>query len=287
MKKAIRGKYKIIKNEEISPGLFELTVDTPDIAGAATAGQFVNVYLPSAETILPRPISIAGVSGNALTIVYAVVGKGTKAMTGFGADDMVEIMGPLGTGFFDYAGSPIDESSSLTDNEDSTILLIGGGAGIPPLRFAAEKLRAAKKGNTKIVAALGYAKAPWYQEELKKICDEVLLISETPGETSLNGRVTDLLDGIENPCFAITCGPRPMLKAVSDWCSERKIPLRVSMEERMGCGYGACAGCIIKTTAIDDPKKPQEGPNNPDSEGIIRKKVCVHGPVFWADEICW
>ena len=287
MKKAIRGKYKIIKNGEISPGLFELTVETPDIAGVATAGQFVNVYLPGGETILPRPISIAGVSGNDLTVVYAVIGKGTKTMTGFGAGDMIEIMGPLGTGFFDYIGSPTDESSSLTDNEDSTILLIGGGAGIPPLRFAAEKLKATKKGNTKIVAALGYAKAPWYQEEFKEVCDEVLLISETPGETSISGRVTDLLNGIENPCFAITCGPRPMLKAVSDWCSERKVPLRVSMEERMGCGYGACAGCIIKTIAIDDPEKPQKGPNNPDSEGIIRKKVCVHGPVFWADEICW
>jgi dihydroorotate dehydrogenase electron transfer subunit len=78
-----------------------------------------------------------------------------------------------------------------------------------------------------------------------------------------------------------------MLAAVAGWCAQNDISLRVSLEERMGCGYGACAGCTAKTRSLNDPEKPQNGPNNAGEDGVIKKKVCVHGPVFWADEVVW
>ena len=89
------------------------------------------------------------------------------------------------------------------------------------------------------------------------------------------------------PSLALACGPWPMMAAASEWCKTRTIPLRVSLEERMGCGYGACAGCAVRTLLLNDPAKPQNGPSVIDAEGFIRKKVCVHGPVFWADEVVW
>ncbi|MDR0876212.1 MAG: hypothetical protein LBN12_08400 [Clostridiales Family XIII bacterium] len=328
----VRDHYRIVKNEPVTEGVFELILDAPDIARAAAPGQFVNVYLPDGAMLLPRPISIAGADKNTgeLSLIYAVVGAGTQALSLLRAasdfaPNTIEMMGPLGTGFFDYPGGLlIREGASKTRR----VILIGGGAGIPPLLFAAQKLRGIYGADVAIAAFLGYRKDPWLDERFGRICDEVHTISGP-------ATVVDLLDGSrvgarddrvgarddrggarddsggarddrggarddsggarddggtfarEDDVLALSCGPRPMLAAVSAWCVQNSISLRVSLEERMGCGYGACAGCTAKTRPLNDPEKPQNGPNNPGPDGIIKKKVCVHGPVFWAEEVVW
>ena len=260
MKKAERGIFRITKNEEISPGLFELCVESPEIVSLASAGQFVNLYLPDKTKLLPRPISIADAYDNTLKLVYAVVGKGTLALTDQSVGMELEIMGPQGTGFFDYEGSIIEDAL--------TVLLVGGGAGIPPLYFAARKLKAIVNKRINIIGVLGYRDEPWYETEFSSVCDHVHIVSETEGRTKYTGNVLTVLENIsmqnQLPDLALTCGPGPMLKAVSEWCKGREIPLRISMEERMGCGYGVCAGCKMGG-----------------------KKVCTDGPVFWSDEVVW
>ncbi|MDR3365129.1 MAG: dihydroorotate dehydrogenase electron transfer subunit [Clostridiales Family XIII bacterium] len=301
MVKAHRGQYPVTKNESIADGIYELCFEAPDIARAANAGQFANVYLPGGAMLLPRPISIADVRGDVVTLVYAIVGGGTKALAGIKAGARLEIMGPLGTGYFDYAGSPTDAAPSGAFENPFTALLVGGGVGAPPLHFAARRIRAARRGRVKIVACLGFRGHPWYREEFERVCDEVLLASEAEGAAAFHGNVAHLLDksfpykeagspqanGQALPSLALACGPRPMLKAASDFCAAKNITLRVSLEERMGCGYGACAGCTCKTRLLGDVLKPQNGPNMPNAEGFIKKKVCAHGPVFWADEVVW
>jgi len=283
MKKAERGKYKITKNKEISPGIFELWICAPEISKAGTAGQFVNVYLPDKDMLLPRPLSIADAHGETLVLVYAVVGKGTKALAELKVDEVVTIMGPLGTGFFD------GESST---NKNKKVVLVGGGVGIPPLHFAAKKLRGIYQGRIQIEAMLGFREEPWYITEFESVCDTVHVISETEGVAPNKGNVIDLLDCLVSLAMTevgtrddgggtcndrgelvLACGPRAMLEAVSKWCAERNLPLRVSLEERMGCGFGACAGCTVNI-------------RTPGGESV-RKKVCVDGPVFWADEVVW
>ena len=157
----------------------------------------------------------------------------------------------------------------------------------------------------KLTACLGFSAEPWYAEKFEAICDDVYVASETDGTAGFCGNVIELLDTIyplaewgrkqlyseetakPYPDLALACGPKPMLAAAAKWCGARDIPLRVSLEERMGCGYGACAGCTIDTKLLNDAAKPQNGPAVPDESGIVRKKVCVHGPVFWADEVVW
>ena len=268
MKKAERGLYKIIKNEEISPGIFELCVSAPEIVLASTAGQFVNIYLPDKTMLLPRPISIADACDKTLMLVYASVGKGTLALTDLGAGKTIEIMGPLGNGFFDYEGNILDELPKATGEDRFSVLLIGGGVGIPPLYFAAKKIKMVFQERVNIICAIGFRDEPWYEDEFKRVCDQVYIVSETEGKAQFTGNVVTLLEETKTstqlPILALTCGPRPMLKAVSEWCKGQETPLRISMEERMGCGYGACAGC-----------------------SMCGKKVCTDGPVFWADEIIW
>jgi len=286
---AFRNKYRVLTAKAVSDGIFELGIDAPEIAFSAEPGQFVNIYTEDSAMLLPRPVSIADASNDTLRLVYAVVGGGTKKLSGIRSGDRIELMGPLGAGFFNYPGSPMDETCAEKYTKPFDVLLIGGGSGIPPLYFAAKKLKGTFYEEIRLSAFLGFREAPWLVEEFKGICDGVAVASETKGAAGVFGLVTDLLDdpSSPSPALALACGPRPMLEAVSQWCAASDIPLRVSLEERMGCGYGACAGCTVKTRPLDDVTKPQNGPGKPDAEGIIRKKVCVHGPVFWADEVVW
>ena len=284
MKKVYRGKYRILTSKKLTSEMHELKIVSADISRTASAGQFVNVYLPGGEMLLPRPIGITDTGGATLTITFAAIGKGTRALTHYRADDYVELMGPLGSGFFDYEGSPVDEAA---------LLLIGGGSGVAPLLFAAREMIKKANGSAKITACLGFPREPWYREEFENVCNEVGISSEAEGMAEFHGNVVELVDSLyipgkkERPVLALACGPRPMLEAAAKWCLARDIPLRVSMEERMGCGYGACAGCAVATRLLYDKNKPQNGPDTPDDNGIIKKKVCAHGPVFWADEVVW
>jgi len=329
--KARRGKYRIISANRIASDITELRINAPEIADRAAPGQFVNVYLPGGELLLPRPIGIADARDDTITLVFAVVGKGTKALSRFEEGQHIELMGPLGTGFFDYPGSPADDSGTQEDRSPGTgffdypgspaddsgtqedrsklhaeegrpfeVLLIGGGTGVPPLYYAARELERIHGNLVRRTACLGFPAEPWYTNGFGRVCNNVLIGSETEGAAEFHGNVIELLDtvyplpqtkeGIQIKTYtalALACGPRPMLAAAAKWCEARDIPLRVSLEERMGCGYGACAGCTVDTRPLNDAGRPQNGPIIPDANGIIRKKVCVHGPVFWADEVAW
>jgi len=269
MKKAFRGKYRILASENLAPDVFELKINASDIATASSAGQFVNVYPEGGAMLLPRPISIADAKNDTIVLAFAVVGAGTESMANYKNGDHIELMGPLGNGFFSYG-----ENEKLPEPKE--VLLIGGGTGIPPLRFAASELKREYKSDVKLTACLGFAKQPWYKDDFEQVCDEVKIGSETEGEADFKGNVIKLMDtvfngnGRENPELALACGPRPMLEAAAKWCEYRGIPLRVSLEERMGCGYGVCAGCAVK-------------PRN----STTKKKVCSDGPVFWAEEVKW
>jgi len=249
------------------------------IALTATAGQFVNIYLPGGAMLLPRPIGIADVQGDNLLLVYQVAGKGTAVLSKIEENDKIEIMGPLGTGFFDYPGSPTDPAELEFDDISYRILLIGGGVGVFPLYFAARRLKEELGDRVYIEAALGYREQPWFAEEFKRICDSVKIASEECGMDAFHGNVSSLLDvfpELRYTDLAIACGPHPMLEAVSGWCESKRVLLRVSLEERMGCGYGACAGCHVHTYLPG----ADEGRDN-------MKKVCCDGPVFWSEEVIW
>jgi dihydroorotate dehydrogenase electron transfer subunit len=239
---------------------------------------------------LPRPIGITDlVSDGAVILVYAVVGAGTRAISRLQTGETIEAMGPLGIGFFDF--------EDFTPND---LLLIGGGTGIPPLRFAARWLR--EKAQIKVRAWLGYARTPWYIREFETLCDDVYVTSDTANMAAHHGNVISLLehtgakilrgargeDAYFSPgdVLAIACGPRPMLMATAAWCAEHGLDLRVSLEERMGCGYGACAACTCKTVTPPGGK-PAVGPRPAMPNGIVKKKICAHGPAFWGDEIVW
>ena len=241
---------QVTQNNELADGVFSLRLELPGGYPQPEPGQFVNLYLNDPSLLLPRPISVCGHRESELTLVYAVVGLGTGQIAGYGAGTKIRVSTPLGNGF--------------TPSGTGNCLLIGGGLGVPPMLFLARRLAA--QGREDVRAVLGFRSRPFLAGEFP--CEAQIATDD--GCAGFKGNVTELLEGCDIPADTqlFACGPKPMLSALASFAAARELPLQVSLEERMGCGYGACVGCVCKTV----------GGN---------RKVCEHGPVFDSSEVIW
>ena len=220
----------IIRQEEISYGIYSMWLKTDKIAGNAKPGQFISIYCHEGSRLLPRPISICEIdrADQALRIVYRVQGKGTEEFSKMRTGGSVDIVGPLGNGF------PLKGKKAF---------LIGGGIGIPPLLQLAKELKCDKQ------LVLGYQDSLFLQEEFKRLCNPYVATE----------------DGLEAEIM-YACGPMPMLRAVKAYAQERNIECWVSLEERMACGIGACLGCVCNSkekdahTNVNNKRICKEGP---------------------------
>ena len=240
--------FEIKSNEQIAKNVYRM-----QLAGDTTGilpGQFVNIRV--AGQFLRRPISVCDVqqplnnTTQLLTIIYKVVGVGTEAMSHLPIDTQLDILTVLGNGY------------DLSKAGDSP-LLVGGGVGVPPMYMLARQLREAGK-KVRVILGFNTKDEVFYEEEFRALgCD--VTVTTVDGSHGVKGFVTNALDGKQS--YYYTCGPLPMIKALLQAAGTNG---EVSMEERMGCGFGACMGCTIQTTI---------GP----------KRVCKEGPVFPAGEL--
>ncbi len=238
--------FEILSNKNIAENVFEMVLggDTSDIGAS---GQFVNIKLDG--MFLRRPISVCDYDENTLTLIYKAVGKGTEAMSLMENGTKLDILTGLGNGY------------DLSTSGDKP-LLIGGGAGVPPMYNLAKKLIAMDK---KVTVVLGFNKKSevFYKDEFEKIGADVI-ITTVDGSIGVKGFVTEAIGNIDYTYFYV-CGPEPMLRAVYN---ATKTSGQFSFEERMGCGFGACMGCSCKTK-------------------YGNKRICKDGPVLVKEEIIW
>lgn len=263
-------KAQIVNNAEIAGGVYRLTLQCgPEYIKDAEPGRFINLYLNNESMLLPRPISICRAEKERIALVYRVAGKGTKELSGYQGGDTIRISPPLGQGYYiDRMIKTFEESGAGT----RTVALVAGGLGVPPMVELAKTLRK-HFPEAKLITAVGYQDEVFLTEELRSFCDEVLVATES-GREGFRGNVLDMMEDrgfIADYYFS--CGPKPMLKALAGICGRLNKPLQISLEERMGCGYGACVGCTCKIQEAGD---------------IVRqKKVCRDGPVFFGSEVAW
>ena len=275
---------EIKQNKKLAENVFEIKLSGGDFK-EIRPGQFVNIKLEG--LYLRRPISVcdvnldedlegrlsasirlnkensakvgtvncgnhvfeqANVSGDELTIIFKVVGKGTEALSKMQPGEKLDVLTGLGNGY------------DLSASGDEP-LLIGGGVGVPPMYYLAKKLIAAGK-NVSVVMGFNRQDEIFYEDEFKKLGCKVT-VATADGNYGIKGFVTDALP--ENYSYVYTCGPEPMLKAVY---RAIKTGGQFSFEERMGCGFGACMGCSCKTIT-----------------GY--KRICKDGPVMLKEEILW
>ena len=239
----------VISNVEVMPDAYLMWLDCPEIPQEARAGQFVMVRCGE-ETVLRRPLSVHQTDENRFALLYAVIGKGTQWLAACQPGDKLDVFGPLGNGF--------------TVHPDSrNLLLVAGGMGIAPLMFLAD--RAVAEGRDVVTLLYGTANRDRYY-----VPSGVTEVAATEdGSVGYQGMVTELISqyvGRADQMFA--CGPLPMYRDMATMPELKNKPVQVSLEMRMGCGFGVCYSCTIRTV-----------------NGL--KQVCKDGPVFELNEINW
>jgi dihydroorotate dehydrogenase electron transfer subunit len=243
---------ELIYNREIAKSTFEMAFRSENMAAGTLPGQFVHLKVNEGlYPLLRRPISIHRIdkSSGVVAIIYHIMGQGTEELSKkqFG---YIDVMGPLGNGF------PIIEGKKCA--------VVGGGIGTAPLLEVAKNL-------SDCDAYLGFRNCTYKVEEFEKSCNKVYVTTED-GSVGYKGYITEQLEKyISEYDIVYTCGPKVMMKKVVDICASNNVECYISIEERMGCGIGACLVCACKI-------KEENGDWH-------YKKACKDGPVFNAKEV--
>lgn len=250
-----QGCYTIISKKNLAKDCYDLTVLCPDIASITQAGQFA--HIKATGFFLRRPISICEVDKQKGTIrlVFEVRGDGTKEIARLNENEQIDLIAPLGHGFTLLA-------------KDKNAIVVGGGIGVPPM------LEVAKHYGENATAIIGFCSSNaviLYDDFVSHECDTVLCTDDgTRGE---KGYVTTALEctlSSKKVDIIYACGPHVMLKGVVELANKYKITCEVSLEERMGCGVGACLVCACKS--VKDGNE-------------YYAHVCKDGPVFNSNNV--
>ena len=255
----IKSRVDIVSNDKIAEDIYSMVISSPEMAGAAHSGQFASLYTNDASKLLPRPISICDVDKDKGTIrfVYRIQGEGTRQFSEMCSGDSIDVVGPIGNGY---------------DLGTKKAILMGGGIGIPPMLRLAKELSLAGLTKDDITIILGYRDETFLLEEFENY--GTVYITSDSGAVGLKGNVIDAAreyDVTGDMIYA--CGPKPMLKAIKSYAQEKGIKAQISLEERMACGIGACLACVCQTTDVDEHSQ------------VHNKRICVDGPVFYAEEV--
>ncbi len=239
-----QGLFTIRSNEALTSSVYRMELEG-DTSAISNCGQFVELQLP--EKYLRRPISVCDYSDTTLTLIYKVVGSGTEIMSHLPVGTQLDVLTGLGNG---YDLSPCGDSP----------LLVGGGVGVPPLYNLCKKLLAQGK-HPQVVLGFNTAQEVFLAQEFQALGVPVH-IATADGSLGTKGFVTDVIATLSYSYF-YSCGPMAMFRAMERIMT---TPGQYSLEERMGCGFGACMGCSIQTKS-----------------GY--KRVCKDGPVFPREEV--
>ena len=257
-------KCAVLENTKIAPDYFRLTVSSKNIPKNAKPGQFVQIQISdSHKPLLRRPFSIHKINKDGFTVIYHIVGKGSKMLSEIsvrapiGSEPLLDIIGPLGNGF--------------TVNKGKIAVLIAGGCGSAPLYCLEEELKK-KDIESHLFMGATTQNLLLCGADFTKMGTK-LYISTDDGSCGEKCTVSALYSSYIqtlNPekCVIYTCGPKAMMKAVSEIAEKHNIPCQVTLEEYMACGIGACLGCVVETTTGN-------------------KRVCKDGPVFDSKKIIW
>lgn len=249
------GEYKLIEKKAISGGMFSYTILCPDVAEIAVCGQFVHIRVEGYT--LRRPISICEINKElgTIRIVFEIRGSGTDMLSQLNVGDNVDMIAPLGNGF------------NVKNEEGKRIIVVGGGIGVPPMLQTAKTAASA----TAVLGFRSYGRVI-LADDFKSAGIKTIICTDD-GSVGIGGTIEkplcdELAEGDVAAVYA--CGPKPMLNAVINAAKKFGVYCEVSLEERMGCGVGACVGCVARI-------------NRNGEEKLLR--VCKEGPVFNAEEV--
>lgn len=265
MTSACQHEAVVVRQIRAGEGFYRMVLSCPRLAARSLPGQFLNVKVSRGlDPLLRRPLSIHRVNRGNVELLYRVVGEGTQCLANRRPGDRIDVLGPLGRGF--------DISARLR----ARVVIVGGGMGVAPLLFLAQKLtETSRKADEAPVVLIG-AKTKrdvLCEKEFKGLGCEVRVATDD-GSRGFKGTVTAMLaerflpDCGFHPSAIYACGPHPMMREVAGVAASHSIPCQISLEAHMACGFGVCLGCVVVTR-----------------DGY--RRVCHEGPVFDARDIVW
>ncbi|MEE1322896.1 MAG: dihydroorotate dehydrogenase electron transfer subunit [Bacteroidales bacterium] len=245
--------FVVNEKKFLNSSFFKLKLKSKKTLPEINPGQFVEVQVNSdSKVLLRRPISINDVDSqtNEISLIIQTVGQGTKELAKINEGEEINLVYPLGNGF---------------NIEGENPLLVGGGVGIAPLLYLAKNFHA-KGIKPKVLLGFRSQEQMIDLKEYEKYAD--VYISTQDGSVGSKGLVTENEIFTQSYDTIYTCGPTPMMKAISDYSLKNNIKCYASLENKMACGIGACLCCVQNTT-----------------EG--HKCTCTEGPVFNVKDIIW
>ena len=235
----------IIKNEQIAENIYAVTFAL-DEDFSVRAGQFGNISVGGTH-LLRRPIAICKVEGREVTFCYQIKGEGTQKLKMMEAGTRLNVLMPLGNGFY-------------VEENEKKVALVGGGVGVFPLISVLREYAQTKE----ISAYIGYRNkgAVCGVEEFAKAQKFIAVTDDGSYGAQMNAVqafAADLEKG-NKPDVVLACGPTPMLRALKTLVEKENLECYVSLEERMGCGIGACLVCVCDMTNGKRARGCKDGP---------------------------
>ncbi len=260
----VQKQFKILDNKKVADNIYKMVLDSSSVYNKALPGQFVHVRgNNSYKPLLRRPFSIYKIDSGNMSILYKVVGEGTFCLSQHKNNEKIDVLGPLGNHFVMPEGK-------------KKIFFIAGGMGIAPISFLIDFFVEKKVGmmdNIKVIFGVRKSEELILKDDLKKNKYLDLHLLTEDGKEGKKGTTIECFENLikkedNSNCLVYAAGPIAMFRALKKICDFYGIPAQVTYENFMGCGIGACLGCVINT------KNGQ-------------KRVCKDGPVFHIDELIW
>ena len=284
---------EVLGHKKYGEHYHSLTIVAPEVGEKVQPGQFINVLCGEGSAhILRRPFSVYRVHkrggwASTIEIVFDIRGAGTEYLAHLRPHMMVDLVGPLGRGFALPKGR-------------AHCLLVGGGIGAAPLFFLADDLR---NDGHRVDVILGARSNRMLLNpiEVRRLASVARVVTED-GSTGEQGRVTDVLEETIERCeteIIYTCGPHPMLEAVTKIGVNLKLPVQVAVEELMACGYGVCMTCVmplkVKKKAGAGKSRARAARTSANADGseadaedeVTYARSCTEGPVFNGASVIW
>ena len=243
----------LVSKRQLTPTIFFFFLKNADLAEITRPGQFAHLLVPGKT--LRRPISVCDVQDDVIRLVFEVRGEGTRILAGMEEGSLINMICPLGNGF--------------RIPEDKTVVLVGGGIGVPPMLYSA------RTAGERAIVINGFRdkSAVILTEDFKALGCRLIETTDN-GSYGIHGFVTQPLEEvIDQADVVLACGPGPMLRNVAAAAAAHGKECFVSLEQRMACGIGACLGCAVGIRREDG--------------SISYRHVCKDGPVFRAEEVAW
>ena len=270
-------KVKVREVQELGARNYLISLHAPDQARLARPGQFImikcveNTY---ENPLLRRPFTIFNIRRNirggrpdGMDLLVKDVGVGTRKLVKTKPGQLLDCLGPLGRGF---------QVNHELRAKASTACLVAGGVGIAPLLLLAGSLKAQRIRPILFYGGVGAADLV-LREHFERLEIDVIYVTED-GSLGERGLVTEPLNRYlelnqRNDIMVYTCGPWGMMKAVHELAVRYELTCEVSLEARMGCGMGACLGCVVR--CCDEHGETQY------------PRACIDGPVMESRRIDW